>query len=145
MTRNKHISVLSMWLIKLTSIFRIARNWIMCDRQHKHQKAINVSAHFNPALWFVLCVEGANQGILLVNSHPDEQCCELVYFGLIPTAWGQSQGKDMIVHQASLLDYHSLFLAVDKQNEPAIRLYKKMGFQQTIARIVCAKVLQKSS
>jgi len=108
-------------------------------------RSYQISGEFNPALWFLLHAEGVDLGVLLLTAHPDEQCCELVYCGLIPAARGNRWGEKMMafaIRKAYQSGFRSLFLAVDNRNRPAIHLYHKMGFTQSSTRAVCAKVLQ---
>jgi ribosomal protein S18 acetylase RimI-like enzyme len=85
---------------------------------------------FDPALWWVVEQGGEPEGCVLVNRCPDQGCCELVYIGLSPRLRGLGLGGALleaaIASSASL--ERELRCAVDQRNDPARRMYTRLGF-----------------
>jgi len=86
---------------------------------------------FSPARWLLVRHQGEDVGCLLVADHPDQESCELVYMGLVPSVRGNGWGRD-ITRRAQWLTRQAgrrrLVLAVDSANGPAIRMYAMLGF-----------------
>ena len=92
---------------------------------------------FEAGLWTLLRVDGAPAGVLLLNPTPASRSIELVYLGLAPSARGRGLGCLLLEHGLSLVAGRServITLAVDEQNQPALRLYSDAGFHPMLRR-----------
>lgn len=94
---------------------------------------------FRSELWLVVRHAGMDVGCLLLNLHPDVQHAEIVYVALVPEVRGRGWGLELtrlalwLARQAAA---ERVVLAVDSANEPAIRLYKSLGFFEFDRRAV---------
>ncbi len=82
--------------------------------------------------WYVAELAGEAMGCLLMQMHPRETM-ELVYMGLPPQSRKRGIGSQLVqeARQTALRhDCNMLVTAVDIQNEPAVRLYERAGFQR---------------
>ena len=90
-------------------------------------------------LWWIVRRDGQDAGCLLLADHPAHGNCELVYMGIAPTARGRGFGL-MLTRQAQWLTHRAgrdrLVLAVDAQNDPALRVYTAAGFDAWDRRTV---------
>ncbi len=96
------------------------------------------TGRFDPNLWTALCVAGDPVGLAMVNANPEAECLELVYLGLAPEFRGRGLGSLLLetaIRNAQHGGLPRLSLAVDEQNRPAIRLYRRHGFVPGTARI----------
>ena len=86
-----------------------------------------------PDQWYFVCDEGRDVGALLLANHPTSGNWELVYMGATPSARGAGLGKQIVefaLDAAFRADVEQLVLAVDVDNDPAIRIYRAAGFQE---------------
>jgi ribosomal protein S18 acetylase RimI-like enzyme len=87
---------------------------------------------FDPSRWLIVQHQGEDVGCLLLTDHPEQENWELMYMGLVPTARGNGWGQHM-ARYAQWLAHRAgrprLVLAVDANNQPAIRMYWMVGFQ----------------
>ncbi len=84
---------------------------------------------FDPRRWLLVRKAGTDVGCLLLAEHPG-RIWELVYMGLAPQARGRRWGLEIARHAQWLAreaGAENLVLAVDAQNEPAIRAYVAAG------------------
>jgi ribosomal protein S18 acetylase RimI-like enzyme len=92
---------------------------------------------FNPAIWFLLSVDGVASGVLLMGTATHANALELVYLGLIPEARGKGFG-DVLMNLALLAvvrhNRSDLTLAVDSRNSPAMKLYFRHGLRRVGSR-----------
>jgi len=99
-------------------------------RTHRH------TGRFSPKTWH-LAVRGREPvGVVLVNALRDR--AELVYLGLVPEARGQGLGRALVhraVRSAVEMGARRLGLAADAGNEPALRLYRRTGFEESHRRL----------
>ena len=73
-------------------------------------------------------------GVTLMNELVSDELWEVVYCGLVPEARGRGLGFKMLSHaleSAKLNGVKRVQLGVDLENEPAVRLYQKLGFRET--------------
>lgn len=91
---------------------------------------------FDPFLWFILEYGSRAVGCMLLSKCPDQRTVELVYLGLGVEARGKGLSTVMLGHGISTLlsklprsGYDWLVCAVDRQNAPAVALYRKAGFR----------------
>ncbi len=97
------------------------------------------SGVFRPDLWFMYSSDGGDVGVVLLNelSEPGTRSVELVYMGLVASARGRGLGRRMLGHallSARAAGFARMILAVDSANEPAMRLYRRLGFAETMRR-----------
>lgn len=84
---------------------------------------------FDPRRWLLVRHASDDIGCLLLAEHPG-RIWELVYMGLAPRARGRRWGVEIARHAQWLAreaGAENLVLAVDAQNEPAIRAYVAAG------------------
>ena len=82
-------------------------------------------------------------GCLLLAKHSQDDW-ELVYFGLAPAARGFGYGRQVVQFAKSCVANHQgrqLLLAVDVQNDPAIRIYQQEGFYPIRRKVVWTQQL----
>ncbi len=82
--------------------------------------------------WYVAELAGEAMGCLLMQIHPHETM-ELVYMGLTPQSRKRGIGSQLVQEARRKALQHNcnmLVTAVDFQNEPAMRVYEKAGFQR---------------
>ena len=90
-----------------------------------------------PDWWHVLRIDGVPSGVLLFNRGADGHSIELVYLGLVPMARGRGLGKTLLTFGLAALDGDGariVVLAVDRENQPAVRLYRRAGFRHSVRR-----------
>ncbi len=116
------------------------RGTMDCPKLHGlRQTAQAIAAHrgtgrFDPNLWSVLKIKDRIAGVILLNRIVSVQAVELVYLGLSPQDRGHGLGAALLQHgiaQAAATGNHTMVLAVDEANTPAVRLYKRFRFTQT--------------
>src|SRR5262249_36931749 len=86
---------------------------------------------FRPDLWLFARHNNADVGCLLMNLHPDVRHAEIVYVALAPEVRGQAWGAaltQMALWRAKQAGAERVVLAVDSNNQPAIRVYQSLGF-----------------
>ncbi len=100
-----------------------------------------------PAAWLLAWRDGQPVGCLILADHPAANQCELVYMGLVPEARGQGLSP-AIVRQAQELALQRgrprLVLAVDLENQPALKLYDRNGFVLWDERDVFVRILERA-
>jgi mycothiol synthase len=97
---------------------------------------------FDPALWWLILLDGEPHGCVLLSHLPDHSCVELVYIGLSPELRGKGIGGHLLrmgIAAASNLAADHMACAVDLRNRPARRLYEHMGFREFGQRIALVK------
>ncbi len=93
---------------------------------------------FDPELWTLVLRDGRPQGALLLSLLPERGSHELVYLGVSPQVRGEGVGRALLEHGVRQIVARRgklLTLAVDEANEPALRLYRKLGFRATERRL----------
>jgi ribosomal protein S18 acetylase RimI-like enzyme len=103
---------------------------------------------FAAARWLLVRHQGEDVGCLILADHPQHENWELVYMGLVPAARGNGWGQDITRHAQWLTRRAGrprLVLAVDAANQPAIRMYLRLGFHAWDRRSVYLKVLERSA
>lgn len=102
------------------------------------------SGEFNPDTWFLLARGNQPLGVALLSRTHGDDSMELVYLGLVPEARGQGIG-DLLLRRSLRVarDAHCdrLVLAVDGQNLPALRLYRRHGMWQVTTRLAMIYLL----
>ncbi len=95
-------------------------------------------------LWSIAELENKKIGVILLNSFPKMKQTELAYVGLSPIARGNNLGNACMQHianQISELPFSRVTLAVDSENIPAKKLYKKWNFKKIKQRLTLIKKL----
>lgn len=103
------------------------------------------SGVFRPDLWLLARHRGADVGCILLCYWPDEKRCELQYMGLVPEVRGKRFGSTLCaraIDKAREIGADELCLAVDERNQPAVTVYKDMGFEATDRRSVFIRELR---
>lgn len=92
---------------------------------------------FLPEHWYLYRLQGESIGLAILTEHTDAKLWELVYVGLRPGFRGRGFAGTVLVHalhQARFAKMSALTLAVDAANEPAVRLYEKLGFAEVVRK-----------
>jgi mycothiol synthase len=122
-----------------------------CPRLNGRRKVDDVieghkaAGEFDPALWFVLRGPTGPAGVLLLNRSTRTDSLELVYLGLAAPFRGRRLGDVLMQHalaSATLIGSRRLSLAVDSQNAPALRLYKRHGLTRLCSRVALIRDLR---
>jgi ribosomal protein S18 acetylase RimI-like enzyme len=107
---------------------------------------------YDPALWWIVSDAEGPQGCMLLTVCPEQDSVELVYVGLSPKVRGKGLGHNLMalglkaIHEQVLTAGRpagpphiagggGLTCAVDTRNEPAMRLYRRLGFERFGVRI----------
>lgn len=102
-----------------------------------------LSGMFDPGRWFVLSDQSGDAAVLLLTAHPpDASVWEVVYLGVIPERRGSGLGRMLVqmgLNCAKTAGAEELVLAVDIRNQPALRIYEALGFQEFDRRRVHAR------
>lgn len=89
------------------------------------------AGQFDPALWTLLSEGDEPVGVALVNRLDEMRGAELVYLGLAPAGRGKGYGSLLVRRGLALAGRAGagvVTLAVDRANDPAVRLYRRLGF-----------------
>ena len=89
-------------------------------------------------LWFLATHARVTVGVLCLSMQPDDTV-ELTYLGLIPKARGRGYGEEILrfaLDRATTENATDIHLSIDARNTPALRLYRKHGFDETARRKV---------
>ncbi len=92
-------------------------------------------------------VEDRPAGALLLNPSSQGRCIELVYLGLAPPARGRGLGGMLLRHGLRLVRKRPerlMTLAVDEQNAPAMKLYRRERFRRIMRRAALIRSLHAS-
>ena len=99
---------------------------------------------FDPELWYALSNSNKPVGVMLLNPVPQRSALELAYLGIGPEWRGKGLARRLLEHGISLAQPRQLptfTLAVDKDNAPALRMYKSLRFVESGRRQVKLMVL----
>jgi len=100
---------------------------------------------FDPQLWsLVLSDEPTPLGCLLLAHVPARQALEIVYLGLSPAARGRGIGRALMQRTLAIAarrHFALSSLAVDVQNAPALRLYRRFGYTAVMQRLALIRAL----
>lgn len=103
------------------------------------------AGHFDPRLWTILHLHGQAAGVLLLNPASDKSSIELVYLGLAKVARGRGLGSQLLRHGLHLVAARPeriMTLAVDEDNAPALRLYRREQFRVVLRRVAMIRGLR---
>ena len=106
------------------------------------------SGTFRPE-WWVIARKGKRAiGVSLFNGSAGSSSIELVYLGLTKNARGRGIGWALLQHGLGLVAgsrERNIVLAVDEENDPALKIYEKAGFHRTIRRVALIRKLDEST
>jgi ribosomal protein S18 acetylase RimI-like enzyme len=100
---------------------------------------------YRPENWLIVRCDDHDVGMLLLADHPQAGHLELVYMGLVPEARGRGWGRQVTHHAqrvAQSAGAERIVLAVDADNEPALRMYRSAGFEAWDRRSVYVRFCQ---
>ncbi|HVU64180.1 MAG TPA: GNAT family N-acetyltransferase [Phycisphaerales bacterium] len=112
----------------------------------------------DPSLWWLVRDRNGPQGCLLFNAAPEQDAVELVYLGLAPAVRGIGLGARLLGFGLRRLYDHVLApqahaghphlggsggvtCAVDTRNTPAMKLYRRAGFERFGLRLPLVRSL----
>lgn len=87
---------------------------------------------FDATAWWVIGDASQDVGCLILTPHQDGEVMELTYMGIVPARRGRSWGAKLFGHAMRLAaerGAEQLMLAVDRQNGPAVDLYRQQGLE----------------
>ena len=102
---------------------------------------------FDAELWYALSSGNEPIGVMLLNPVPQRNAMELAYLGIGPKWRGNGLARRLLEHGISLARPRQLptfTLAVDKDNAPALHLYKSLRFVESGRRQVKLMVLDQA-
>ncbi len=102
---------------------------------------------YDAQLWSVIHVANRPAGVLLLSCSHEAGVAELVYLGLVPWARGRGLGRAALLHairESRRVGCQRISLAVDRNNAPAIRLYRSLGFRSLQRRRAMIRQLSTS-
>jgi len=88
---------------------------------------------YDPDIWFRIQQAGEDVGVLILTEYRSAGQMELIYMGVVPERRGEGFGvliakyAQWIARQRS---FGQLITAVDRANEPAIKMYAICGYKQ---------------
>jgi len=85
-----------------------------------------------PPDWFLIERDGEPIGVLLLTPNIETTVCELVYLGVVGSARKVGIGRMVLneaIRRALAIGQYTMWLSVDSRNEPAMKLYRRMGFR----------------
>ncbi|RMH28405.1 MAG: GNAT family N-acetyltransferase [Planctomycetota bacterium] len=103
---------------------------------------------FDPALWWLVRLDGAPAGALLLNPVPAQGHTELVYLGLAPALRGRGVAWWLLRRGLSHLadrSHRTVLCAVDTRNTPARALYERAGFTDFARRLAEVRPLRRAA
>ncbi len=102
------------------------------------------TGEFDATLWHILIENSKALGVLLLSRVIGADSLELVYLGLSPEARGRGLG-DLLMRQAMLQvnqqGRRRLSLAVDRRNNPALKLYYRFGLARLTSKLAMIRNL----
>jgi GNAT superfamily N-acetyltransferase len=93
---------------------------------------------FDPRRWWLASADGESVGVLLTNAQPEGDW-DVAYVGVEPAARRRGFGRELMAKalwEAKAGGAAFVSLAVDVRNEPARRLYRRLGFKPVDERAV---------
>lgn len=102
------------------------------------------TGQFDPAMWTLLIEGDEPAGVALFNRLDELNGAELVYLGLPPRSRGKGYGSLLVrrgLAQCANIGASAVSLAVDQANEPAMRLYRRLGFYRVARKRALTKVV----
>lgn len=97
---------------------------------------------FDPNLWSVVMEGEKPIGCLLLADVPARRALDVVYLGLTPQARGRGIARGLMQRVLAIgcrRGFDLMSLAVDGQNAPALKLYRRFGYGQVAQRVAWVK------
>ena len=87
--------------------------------------------------WMVARVDQELAGVLLMAETPERHLLQVLYVGLVPKHRGKGLGRKLMekANQVAITRKLPLSLHVDRQNTPALRLYRRFELQARESRV----------
>jgi mycothiol synthase len=101
------------------------------------------AAGSDPRRWWLASADEPI-GVLMLSPSDDGAGLDLSYVGVVPERRGQGFGEELVVKamfEAKAASVPELTLSVDARNEPALRVYRKLGFEAFEVREVYLKII----
>jgi mycothiol synthase len=102
------------------------------------------TGQFDPAMWTLLVEGDEPAGVALFNRLDELNGAELVYLGLPQRSRGKGYGSLLVrrgLAQCANIGASTVSLAVDQSNDPAVRLYRRLGFYRVARKRAMTKVV----
>lgn len=102
------------------------------------------TGQFLPARWLLVQHRGDDVGCLLLTDHPHLDALEILYMGLAQPWRRRGWGQQLVQHAIEGVrraGRRQLLVAVDRLNEPALRIYRRAGFVPWARRKILAQQL----
>ncbi len=102
------------------------------------------SGRFDPDTWYLIEHGDDPVGVMLLNRSSHHAALEVVYFGLAAQWRGRGLGRLLLNHALGVARTRGLSqvtLAVDEANEPAMTLYRGLGFAGQTRKVAMMRVL----
>lgn len=96
-----------------------------------------------PEHWYLVQAGGQDVGALILAEHPGLGNWELIYMGLAAPVRGRGWGESVVrfaIDVATRQGAERLVCAVDAANEPALNVYRRLGFIEWAERVVYARL-----
>lgn len=106
------------------------------------------TGRFEPDRWLLLVSGDDPVAVMLINPVPDSTAVELVYLGVSPGWRGRGIGRKLVEYglsQSAQRGAQDMILAVDRANEPALRVYRALGFSPRARKLAMLCVLTNSA
>jgi mycothiol synthase len=100
----------------------------------------------SPDHWWLAWAEGRPVAVLLIAEVVEWQGWDLAYIGVVPEARRRGFGKELTIKalwEACQAQQTQLTLSVDSRNQPAVSLYRKLGFEPYDQRQVYLAIWEK--
>jgi len=97
---------------------------------------------WDPSRWWLVYHRDEPAGCILLNHCSAQRAVELVYLGLTPSLRGRGLAGSLLetaLHAVSELPADRVTCAVDDRNEPALRLYRSLGFAPFAHRVALVR------
>jgi mycothiol synthase len=92
----------------------------------------SADAGANYSHWWLAFEGDRPAGVLLATESPEWESWEIAYIGIVPKARRQGLGRELMLKtlvEARVAEVQQLTVCVDSRNEPAIGLYRSLGFE----------------
>jgi len=102
---------------------------------------------YDPERWWLAVEAERPVGVLLLTDTPELNSWDVSYVGVVPEARGSGIGRQLVFKallEARLVDATQLTLSVDARNQPAIGLYRSVGFESYDEREVYLAIWHKA-
>lgn len=99
---------------------------------------------FDPRNWWLARDGGRSVGVVVMVDNPTWEEREVAYIGIVPEARRRGHARELLVRaltEARRDGIRRVLLAVDERNEPAWRLYRRLGFEEVERQHVFLRLL----